>query len=81
MIFKSENIMLIKIILLTFSYSLLLFVDNSFQPAYAADCEAHLSMPWSYRAKEMFIKKRAMKRLEKLGELSQKKGTLENTNQ
>ena len=65
--------MLIKIISLAFSYSLLLFVNNSFKPAYAADCEAHLSRPGADRAKKMFRKKRAMKELEKLEELSQKK--------
>ena len=69
--------MLIKIISLTFSYSLLLFLDNSFKQAYAADCEAHLSRPGANRAKEMFRKKRAMKKLEKLDELSKRKGTLE----
>ena len=69
--------MLIKIILLTFSYSLLLFVDNSFQPAYAADCEAHLSRPRVNRVKELFRKKREMKKLENLEELTQKKGNLE----
>ena len=68
--------MLIKIISLTISYSLLLFVNQSFKPAYAADCEAHLSRPGANRAKEMFIKKRAIKKLEKLDELSQRKGTL-----
>ena len=69
--------MLIKIISLAFSYSLLLFVNNSFKPAYAADCEVHLSRPGSNRAKEVFRKKRAMKKLEKLEELSQKKGIFE----
>ena len=72
--------MLIKIISLTISYSLLLFVNNSFKPTYAADCEAHLSRPGSNRAKEIFRKKRTMKKLEKLEELSQKKVTLENSN-
>ena len=69
--------MLIKIISLAFSYSLLLFVNNSFKPAYAADCQAHLSRPGANRAKEMFRKKRAIKELEKLEELNQKKGNLE----
>ena len=69
--------MLIKIISLAFSYSLLLFVNNSFKPAYPADCEAHLSRPGAYRAKEMFRKKRAMKQLENTKELSQKKAILE----
>ena len=69
--------MLFKIISLTISYSLLLFVNHSFKPAYAADCEAHLSRPGANRAKEMFRKKRAMKQLEKLEELSQKKAILE----
>ena len=69
--------MLFKIISLTISYSLLLFVNHSFKPAYAADCEAHLSRPGANRAKEMFRKKRAMKQLEKLEELSQKKGISE----
>ena len=68
--------MLIKIILLA-SSSLLLFVNNSSKPAHAADCEAHLSRPGANRAKEIFRKKRAMKELEKLEELSQKKGILE----
>ena len=68
--------MLIKIILLA-SSSLLLFVNNSSKPAYAADCEAHLSRPGANRAKEIFRKKRDMKELEKLEELSQKKGILE----
>ena len=53
--------MLIKIISLAFSSTLLLFVNNSFKPAYAADCEAHLSRPGANRAKEIFRKKRAMK--------------------
>ncbi len=65
--------MLIKVISLTFSYSLLLLVNNSFKPAYAADCETHLSRPGANRAKEIFRKKRAMKELEKLEELSEKK--------
>ena len=69
--------MLIKITSLTISYSLLLFVNHSFYPAYAADCEAHLSMPGANRAKEIFRKKRAIKKLEKLEELIQRKGTLE----
>ena len=69
--------MLIKITSLTISYSLLLFVNHSFKPAYASDCEAHLSRPGANRAKEMFRKKRAMKKLEKLDELSQRKVTLE----
>ena len=69
--------MLIKIISLTISYSLLLFVYNSFNPAYAADCEVHLSRPGANRAKELFRKKRAMKKLKNLEELSQKKGNLE----
>ena len=68
--------MLIKIILLA-SSSLLLFVNNSSKQAYAADCEAHLSRLGANRAKEIFRKKRAMKELEKLEELSQKKGILE----
>ena len=69
--------MLIKIISLTFSYSLLLLVNKSFKPAYAADCEAHLSRPGANRAKEIFREKRAMKKLEKLEELSQKKDIFE----
>ena len=69
--------MLIKIISLAFSYSLLLFVNNSFKPAYAADCEAHLSRPGANRAKEIFRKKRAMNELEKLEESSKKKRILE----
>ena len=69
--------MLTKIISLTISYSLLLFVNQSFKPAYAADCEAHLSRPGANRAKELFRKKRAMKKLENLEELSQKKGNSE----
>ena len=69
--------MLIKIISLTISYSLLLFVYHSFNPAYAADCEAHLSRPGANRAKELFRKKREMKKLENLEELTQKKGNLE----
>ena len=69
--------MLLKIISLTFSYSLLFFVNNSFKPTYASDCEAHLSRPGANRAKEIFRKKRAMKELEKLEELSQKKGISE----
>ena len=69
--------MLIKIISLTISYSLLLFVNQSFKPAYAADCDAYLSRPGANRAKELFRKKRAMKKLEKPQELNQQKGTLE----
>ena len=69
--------MLIKIISLAFSSTLLLFVNNSFKPAYAADCEAHLSRPGANKAKEIFRKKRAMKELEKLEELRQKKRILE----
>ena len=69
--------MLIKIISLAFSSSLLLFANNSFKPVYAADCEAHLSRPGANRAKEIFRKKRAKKELDKLEELSQKKGILE----
>ena len=69
--------MLIKITSLTISYTLLLFVNHSFKPAYAADYEAYLSRPWANRAKELFRKKRAMKKLENLEELSQKKGNLE----
>ena len=69
--------MLIKITSLAISYSLLLFVNHSFKPAYAADCEEHLSRLGANRAKEMFRKKRAMKKLEKLDELSQIKGTIE----
>ena len=62
--------MLIKIISLAFSYSLLLFVNNSFKPAYAADCEAHLSRPGANRAKEIFRKKSSIKELEKLEKFS-----------
>ena len=69
--------MLFKIISLTISYSLLLFVNHSFKPAYAADCEANLSRPGANRAKELFRKKRAMKKVEKSEELSQKKVNLE----
>ena len=69
--------MLFKIITLTVSSCLILLVNHSFKPAYAADCEAHLSRPGANRAKEIFRKKRAMKELEKLEELSQKKGSLE----
>ena len=69
--------MLIKITSLTISYFLLLCVNHSFKPAYASDCEAHLSRPGANRAKEMFRKKRAMKKLEKIDELSQRKVTLE----
>ena len=69
--------MLIKIISLTISYSLLLFVNHNSKPAYAADCEAHLSRPGANRAKELFRRKRAMKKLENLEKLSQKKVNLE----
>ena len=69
--------MLIKFISLTISYSLLLFVNHSFKPAYAADCEAHLLRPGANRAKELFRKKRSMKKLENLEKLSQKKVNLE----
>ena len=69
--------MLIKIISLIISYSLLLFVNQSFKSVYAADWEAHLSRPVANRAKELFRKKRAMKKLENLEELGQKKGNLE----
>ena len=69
--------MLIKIISLTISYSLLLFVNHSFKQAYAADCESHLSRPGANRAKELFRKKRTMNKLENFEELSQKKGNLE----
>jgi len=56
---------------------LLLFVNQSFKSAYAADCETHLSRPGANRAKELFRKKKAMKKLENLEELRQKKGNLE----
>ena len=69
--------MFIKFISLTISYSLLLIVNHSFKPAYAADCEVHLSRPGANRAKELFRKKRAIKKLENLEELSQKKVNLE----
>ena len=69
--------MLIKIISLTISYSLLLFVNHCFKPAYAADCESHLSRPGANRAKELFRKKRTMNKLENFEELNQKKGNLE----
>ena len=69
--------MLIKIISLAISYALLLFVNHSFKPAYAADCESHLSRPGANRAKELFRKKRTMNKLENFEELSQKKGNLE----
>mgnify|MGYP001250635687 CR=1 FL=1 len=65
--------MLIKIISPLFSYSLLIFVNHSFKPAYTSDCEEHLSRRAAIRVKEMFRKKRAIKKLEKL---SQKKLTL-----
>ena len=69
--------MLIKITSLTISYFLLLCVNHSFKPAYASDCEAHLSRPGANRAKEMFRKKRALKKLKRTAELSKKKRTLE----
>ena len=62
--------MIIKIISLAFSSSLLLLINNSFKPAYAADCEAHLSRPGANRAKEIFRKKSSIKELEKLEKLS-----------
>ena len=66
--------MLLKFISLTISYSLLLFVNHSYKPAYAADCETHLSRPGVNKAKELFRKKKAMKKLENLEELIQEKG-------
>ena len=45
--------MLFKIITLTVSSSLILLFNHSFKPAYAADCEAHLSRPGAAKAKEM----------------------------
>ena len=65
--------MFIKIISLTISYSLLLFLNNSFKPTYAADCEAHLSRPGANRAKEMAKKKRAINNEKNLGQLNKKK--------
>ena len=66
--------MLLKFISLTISYSLLLFVNHSYKPAYAADCETHLSRPGANKAKKLFRKKKAMKKLENLEELIQEKG-------
>ena len=65
--------MFIKIISLTISYSLLLFLNNSFKPTYAADCEAHLSRPGANRAKEMAKKKRTINNEKNLGQLNKKK--------
>ena len=69
--------MFIKIISLTFSYSLRLFVNHSFKQTYSADFEALLLRRGANSAKEMFRKKRIINKLEKLEELSQKKGSLE----
>ena len=62
--------MLFKIITLTVSTSLLVLVNDSFKPAYAADCEAHLSRPGAAKAKEMAKKRKALKELEKLEDLN-----------
>ena len=61
--------MLFKIITLTVTSSLILLVNNSFKPTYAADCEVHLSRPGAAKAKEMAKKRKALKELEKLEEL------------
>ena len=63
--------MLFKIITLTVSSSLILLVNHSFKPAYAADCEVHLSRPGAAKAKEMAKKRKALKELEKLEELKE----------
>ena len=57
--------MLIKITSLTISYSLLFFVNHSFKPAYAADCEAYLSRPVAKRVKEMFRWKKSHEEIRK----------------
>ena len=62
--------MLFKIITLTVSSSLILLVNHNFKPAYAADCEQHLSRPGATKAKEMFKKRKALKELKKLEELN-----------
>ena len=62
--------MLIKIITLTVTSSLILLVNNSSKPTYAADCEAHLSRPGAAKAKEMAKKRKALKDLEKFEELN-----------
>ena len=62
--------MLLKIITLTVTSSLILLVNNSFKPTYAADCEVHLSRPGAAKAKEMAKKRKALKELEKIEELN-----------
>lgn len=65
--------MLPKIIAFTVSSSLILFVNHSFRPAYAADCEVHLSRPGASKAKEMAKKRKALKKLEKIEKTIQNK--------
>tara|TARA_Y100000589_G_scaffold57420_1_gene47769 strand:+ start:1158 stop:1346 length:189 start_codon:yes stop_codon:yes gene_type:complete len=56
-----------KIIILTISSSFLL--SHNSKPAYAADCENHLSRPGANRAKEMARKRKSLKKFEDLEEL------------
>ena len=55
--------MLIKIIILTISYLLTAFVNHRLKLPLAAYCKAHLFRQVANKAKEMFRKKSAMKKL------------------
>ena len=60
--------MLFKIFTVTISFFVIMFVNNSYKPAYSADCEAHLSRPGASKAKEMAKRRKALKELEKIEE-------------
>ena len=71
---KHENFMLFKkFFKLIISSTLLFLVNQSFKPAYAADCGGdHLSRPGADKAKALAKQRKSLKNLEKVKELKTK---------
>ena len=60
--------MIFRFIKLTFATSLFFFVNQSFDPVFSIDCDAHFSRPTNRKTKEMTKQKKSMKKSDKLNE-------------
>ena len=64
--------MFLKLIKLIISTTFLLFVNQSFNPAYSIDCDLHFSRPTSSKKKDVIKEKKAEKQSDKFNKKKSK---------